>query len=123
MTARGSIHGTYRLDSNCCCDLFRMATESHIQAAKRDYRCTIEANRRKSRDFVDSSSYAILALIGVTAYDIYDRHHTEFGYDPNLAWEDNKPLERVYQPHFTNQTVNVDGKNFIDPVFDNVTLV
>src|SRR6266853_2326925 len=77
-----------------------IAAQSKRTAAKVEISWTVRVKRYWP-------TYAMLALIGVTAYDIYDRHHTEFGYDPNLAWEDNKPLERVYQPHFTNQTVNV----------------
>jgi hypothetical protein len=63
----------------------------------------------------------MLVLIGLTAYDIYDRHHARFGYDPTQAWDDSKPLERVYPRTFTNETVVLDGKHFIDPKFDNVT--
>jgi hypothetical protein len=59
-------------------------------------------------------------LIG---YDFYDRHHPGFGYDPNRAWDDNKPLQRVFDQTFTNQTVILDGRHFFNPVFDNVTLV
>jgi hypothetical protein len=67
------------------------------------------------------SMVTVLLILSV-GYDIYDRHHQAFGYNPNLAWDDKKPLERVYQGAFANQTVLLDGKNFINPSFENVTL-
>jgi MFS family permease len=66
---------------------------------------------------------AILATWSLIGYDLYDRHHPRFGYDANNAWDDSKPLARIYNGHFTNETVYVDGKNFISPVFDGVTLI
>ncbi len=62
----------------------------------------------------------LMLLVG---YDIYDRHHPGFGYDPTRAWDDSKPLERVYNAHYVNQSVLLDGKHFINSSFDNVTLV
>jgi hypothetical protein len=59
---------------------------------------------------------------GAIGYDYYDRHYA-FGYDPNRVWNNSKPLERVYNPTFANETVVLDGKFFINPTFDNVTLV
>lgn len=66
---------------------------------------------------------AMVAVMLLTAYDIYDRNHTKFGYDPQLAWDHTKPLERIFNAHLANQTVVVDGKTFINPVFDNVTFL
>jgi hypothetical protein len=69
-------------------------------------------------------SIVLLLLTWVAVgYDVYDRHHPRFGYDANRAWDDAQPLVRVYNAHFANETVYVDGKNFIDPVFDGVTLI
>jgi hypothetical protein len=64
-------------------------------------------------------------------YDIYDRHSHPIvavasqncpGCD---AWDDSKPLERVYgsQRHFVDEVVSLDGRHFINPVFDHVTFV
>jgi hypothetical protein len=66
---------------------------------------------------------AILATWAGIGYDIYDRHHPSFGINPNLAWDDNKPLTRIYPRTFTNETVVLDGKLFINPIFDSVTFV
>jgi amino acid transporter len=55
-------------------------------------------------------------------YDYYDRHHPSSGYDPNVAWDDKAPLERIFNRKFVNETVVLDGRHFISPVFDNVTL-
>jgi hypothetical protein len=93
----------------------------------------IAAQSKRTTMIVDTSwqvrvrrywpTYVMIVLIAVTAYDIYDRHHG-FGYDPARAWDDNKPLERVYKHDFTNETVVLDGKYFIPPTtFDNVTFV
>src|SRR2546425_5007765 len=53
----------------------------------------------------------VILLVG---FDIYDRHH-EFGYDPARAWDDSKPLERIFTHTFTNETVVLDNKHFIGP--------
>lgn len=53
-------------------------------------------------------------------YDFYDRHYA-FGYNPARAWDDSKPLQRMYPRAFKNETVVLDGKHFINPSFDNVT--
>lgn len=68
---------------------------------------------------------ALLITWMALGYDIYDRHHPHYGSDPlsKYAWDDNKPLERIYSPVFTNETVVLDGKEFISPTFDNVTFV
>jgi hypothetical protein len=65
----------------------------------------------------------------VMGYDIYDRHHPavlEAGNPPAcIAWDDNKPLERVYgstRP-FVNESVVLDGRHFLAPVFDDVTFI
>lgn len=57
---------------------------------------------------------AILMLMTWSAagYDYYDRHHS--------TWNESK-LERVYNRTFTNETVELDNKYFINPTFDNVT--
>jgi hypothetical protein len=71
-----------------------------------------------------TSAIWILALAmtwGSVGYDFYDRHHPTFGYDVNRVWDDSKPLERVYNGNFQNQTVSLDGKYFLSPKFDNVT--
>jgi hypothetical protein len=39
----------------------------------------------------------------------------------NDAWVDGLPLEKIYNRKFTNETVALDGRHFINPVFDNVT--
>src|SRR5665213_2319917 len=66
---------------------------------------------------------AMIAVMLLTGYDIYDRHHPGFGYDPTRAWDISKPLENVYNAHYINQAVLLDGKHFIGCSFDNVTLV
>ncbi|HUZ72258.1 MAG TPA: hypothetical protein VMU87_04675 [Stellaceae bacterium] len=40
----------------------------------------------------------------------------------NDAWEDNMPLMKIYNRKFVNETVSLDGRHFVNPVFDNVTL-
>jgi hypothetical protein len=64
---------------------------------------------------------ALLATWALLGYDIYDRHHPSFGYDPSMAWDDKAPLEKIYNRRFSNETVALDGRHFISPVFDNVT--
>jgi len=64
----------------------------------------------------------ILVLLAI-GFDIYDRHRQRFGYDPATAWDDSKPLERIYPRTFRNETIVLDGKLFIDPIFDRVTFV
>jgi len=62
----------------------------------------------------------VILLVG---FDIYDRHHG-FGYDPERAWDDSKPLERVYRHTFENETVVLDNKHLVGPnKFDNVTII
>jgi uncharacterized membrane protein len=39
----------------------------------------------------------------------------------NDAWTDGVPLEKIYNRRFHNETVVLDGRHFINPVFDNVT--
>jgi hypothetical protein len=73
---------------------------------------------------------ALLLATAVVGYDIYDRHSRPavvasqncLGCD---AWDDAKPLERVYgsQRHFVDEVVPLDGRHFINPVFDHVTFV
>ena len=67
----------------------------------------------------------LLITWGALGYDLYDRHHPRYGTDPQsvYAWDDNKPLERIYTQTFVNETVVLDGKEFINPTFDNVTLI
>jgi len=62
----------------------------------------------------------MLLTWAAVGFDYYSRHYS-FGYDPAMAWNDNKPLERVYPQTFQNESVLLDGKHFIDPIFDNVT--
>jgi hypothetical protein len=37
------------------------------------------------------------------------------------AWDDNFKFERVYNRKFANESVSLDGRHFINPIFDNVT--
>ena len=92
-----------------------IAAQSKRTAMQSNIPCTAQVRRYWP-------TLIMLIMIAATAYDIYDRHHQVFGYNPNFAWDDKKPLERVYQGKFTNETVLLDGKNFINPSFENVTL-
>jgi hypothetical protein len=63
----------------------------------------------------------------VVGYDIYDRHHPSGGDAASwhVSWDATTPLEIVYgsQRAFVDETVQLDGKHFIDPAFENVTFV
>jgi hypothetical protein len=54
-------------------------------------------------------------------YDIYDRRHYADTHPPFGS----QPLQQVYgaERKFEDETIIVDGKHFIDPIFQNVTLV
>ena len=66
--------------------------------------------------------FVMLALTWVfLVLDIYDRHYTML----YATWKADAPLETVYgstRP-FANETVELDNRHFIDPVFDNVTFM
>jgi hypothetical protein len=59
-------------------------------------------------------TYVMIFLIAITAYDIYDRHW------PQQPWKE--PAHRVVDQKFSNTTVLLDNRHFINPVFDHVTL-
>lgn len=60
---------------------------------------------------------AMLVLIAITAYDIYDRHHDSYN------WSDLDKLEPVASRTFRNETVVLDGKHFSQPTFERVTFI
>ena len=38
-------------------------------------------------------------------------------------WDDNAKLEMIYNASYKNQTVVLDGRHFVNPTFDDVTMV
>jgi hypothetical protein len=62
----------------------------------------------------------ILMLLTWTAvgYNYYDRHHVD-----NSVWTDVDKLDRIASRTFTNETVILDGKYFLQPTFDRVTFI
>ena len=98
--------------------IFERQNEIFSKQAEMDPVVTVANFSKLKRYWPMLGIVATWAFIG---YDIYDRHHQRFGYDPNTAWDDSKPLDRVYSRKFTNETVVLDGKLFIDPIFDNIT--
>jgi hypothetical protein len=76
------------------------------------------AANRKWAIIMVLSALIICAAVG---YDIYDRHYYHPTFDAALAWDDTRPLERIYSQTFQNETVRLDGRHFINPTFDNVT--
>jgi hypothetical protein len=86
----------------------------------------VDVIERARASRVTSSGVWAMALIltwGAIGYDIYERHHSGFGYDPARAWDDAAPLERIYNPRYISETVVLDGKHFINPTFDGGTLL
>src|ERR1700757_2316363 len=62
----------------------------------------------------------MLVMIGLTAFDIYDRHHQS---EDTSKWTDIDTLERVPSRIFRNETVVLDGKYFLQPTFDHVSFI
>ncbi len=61
----------------------------------------------------------------VVGYNIYDRHYGGDAASWHLSWDASTPLEIVYGSRrpFVNETVQLVGRHFIDPIFENVTFV
>jgi hypothetical protein len=61
---------------------------------------------------------ATLILLG-REFGVLGKTTTNPGDD---AWDDEVKLERLYNRKFVNESVSLDGRHFINPIFDNVTL-
>ena len=63
----------------------------------------------------------VLLCWGAAIYDYLERH-SEAEKSLNASWQ-GYPLKRVEHQHFKNETVTLDGNEYIDVTFDNVTFM
>lgn len=82
-------------------------------------------------EFIESAwwgfSPATLVVVGtvilILREFVFPKKATRIAIRPgDDAWQDSVPLEKIYGRTFVNETVELDGRHFVNPVFDNVTL-